>query len=88
MRRSFTPDAFRMRSASSITAEPAALSVAPVPPCQPSKCAPSITISSALSVPGNSAMTFMPAWSSVIVFLIVSSTLTGTFFSSVRTSRP
>ncbi len=45
-----------MRIASIITAEPAALSVAPVPPAQESKCAPSITTSSALSVPGISAM--------------------------------
>ena len=59
MRRIFTPDALRMRIASSITAEPAALSVAPVPLCQPSKCAPSMTISSALSVPGISAMTLI-----------------------------
>ena len=44
-----------MRIASIITAEPAALSVAPVPACHESKCAPSITISSALSVPGNLA---------------------------------
>ena len=42
----------RIRIASIITAEPAALSVAPVPVCQESKWAPSITISSALSVPG------------------------------------
>ena len=36
-------------------ADPEALSVAPVPPCHESKCAPSMTISSALSVPGISA---------------------------------
>ena len=35
-----------------ITADPAALSVAPVPACHESKCAPIITTSSALSVPG------------------------------------
>ena len=39
-----------------ITADPAALSVAPVPACHESKCAPSMTISSALSVPGISAV--------------------------------
>ena len=59
-----------------------------VPPCQASKCAPSMTTSSALSVPGSSARMFSPCWSSVNVFLTVISTLTGTFFSSVRTSRP
>ena len=42
------------RIASIMTAEPAALSVAPVPVCHESKCAPSITTSSALSVPGSS----------------------------------
>ena len=40
--------------ASIITADPAALSVAPVPACHESKCAPSITTSSARSVPGSS----------------------------------
>ena len=43
--------------ASIITAEPAALSVAPVAACHESKCAPSITTSAALSVPGISAIT-------------------------------
>jgi hypothetical protein len=57
VRRSVTPLVFRMRMASIITAEPAALSVAPVPECQESKCAPIITTSSALSVPGISAIT-------------------------------
>ena len=56
VRRSVTPVAFRMRIASIITAEPAALSVAPVPVCHESKWAPSMTISSALSVPGSSPM--------------------------------
>ena len=55
VRRSGRPVAFRMRIASIITADPAALSVAPVPVCHESKCAPSITSSSALSVPRNFA---------------------------------
>ena len=48
-----------MRIASITVAEPSALSVAPVPVCHESRCAPTITISSliALSVPGISAMT-------------------------------
>ena len=46
-----------MRIASIITAEPAALSVAPVPACHESRWPPSITTSSFLSVPGSSAMT-------------------------------
>src|SRR5258705_227091 len=46
-----------MRTASMHTADPAALSVAPVPECHESKCAPSITISSFRSVPGISATT-------------------------------
>ena len=87
MRRSFTPDAFRMRIASIITAEPAPLSVAPVPLCHESKCAPSITISSALSVPGSSAITLNAVWLGVVVFLTFSSTVTGTFLSSVRAMR-
>ena len=55
----FTPMAFKMRIASIITAEPAALSVAPVPACHESKCAPIITTSSFKrgSVPSISAMT-------------------------------
>ena len=52
VRLSGRPVALRMRIASIITAEPAALSVAPVPVCHESKCAPSITSSSALFVPG------------------------------------
>ena len=53
-----------MRAASMTTAEPAALSVAPEPLCHESKCAPTITISSARSVPGISAMTFSSTTSS------------------------
>ena len=82
--------AFRMRSASSITAEPAALSVAPVPACQPSKCPPSITTSEASfgSLPGISPTTLKAFRSSVWkLFWTSTSRLTGTFFSSVRTMR-
>ena len=57
VRRSFTPLCFRIRIASIIAADPAALSVAPVDACHESKCAPSITTSSALSVPGISPTT-------------------------------
>ena len=52
------PSVFRMRTASIQAATPAALSVAPVPPCQESRCAPSITTSPLGSVPGSSAMVF------------------------------
>jgi hypothetical protein len=41
--RSVTPLCLRMRIASIIAADPAALSVAPVDACHESKCAPSIT---------------------------------------------
>ena len=57
VRRSLTPLTFSSRIASIITADPAALSVAPVPVCHESKCPPIITTSSALSVPGSSATT-------------------------------
>ena len=40
VRRGLSPVALMMRSTSIIAAEPAALSVAPVPPCHESKCAP------------------------------------------------
>jgi len=43
-----------MRNASIIAATPTPSSAAPVAACQVSKCAPSITSSSALSVPGSS----------------------------------
>ena len=89
VRRSLRPDCFRIRIASIITADPAALSVAPVDPCQESKCAPSITTSSALSVPGISPTTLndavSPSWN---VFLISRSIFTGMFFCSARTMRP
>ena len=84
VRRSLTPLCFRIRIASIITADPAALSVAPVPPCHESKCAPSITTSFALSVPGSSATTLKDIGSSWNVFLMSRSILTGIFFSSVR----
>ena len=77
-----------MRIASIITADPAALSVAPVPPCHESKCAPSMTISSALSVPGISPTTLNDEVSSWKVFLMSASILTGMFFSRVRAMRP
>jgi hypothetical protein len=83
-----TPLCFRIRIASIITAEPAALSVAPVPPCQESKCAPSMTISSALSLPGISPMTLNDEVSSWNVFLMSASIFTGIFLSSVRRMRP
>ena len=56
------PTVFKIRSASIMTAEPDALSVAPVPECHESKCAPIITISSFNigSVPGISAITLYP----------------------------
>ena len=56
VRRGATPIAFRMRAASIIVAQPIALSVAPVAPCHESRCPPSITTSSCLSVPGISAI--------------------------------
>ena len=57
VRRGFGYAARRMRIASIITAELTALSVVPVPVCHESKWAPIITTSSALSVPGISAIT-------------------------------
>ncbi len=57
VRSGWAPTALRMRMASIITATPAALSAAPVPVCQESMCAPSMTISLALRPrPGISAM--------------------------------
>ena len=57
VRRGEAPIAFRIRIASIITAEPAALSVAPVPGCHESRWAPIITSSPFLSLPGSSATT-------------------------------
>ena len=51
-----TPSVFRMRAASIMIAQPIALSVAPVAECHESRWPPSITTSSALSVPGISAI--------------------------------
>jgi len=50
-----------LRQSLLVTALPAALSVAPVPPCQLSRCAPIITISSRLRPPGISPMRIF-AW--------------------------
>jgi hypothetical protein len=65
-----------------IAAEPAALSVAPVAPCHESKCAPSSTISPALSLPGISPTTLKPVGcagvSSLNLTDTLSSTVTGT----------
>ena len=80
VRRSFTPLAFRMRIASSIAADPAALSVAPVEACHESKCAPSITISSALSVPRISPTTLNIGGIGAYVDLMSASMTTGTPF--------
>ena len=55
VRRGFTSSDLRMRAASIITAQPMALSVAPVAECQESRCPPSMMTSSFLSVPGISA---------------------------------
>ena len=57
VRLGLTPRALRMRTASMATAQPAASSTAPVPPVQESRCPPSMTSSSFLSVPGISAVT-------------------------------
>src|SRR5580700_7111353 len=48
VRRGFNCSASIKRAASIMMEQPIALSVAPVPPCQESRCPPSITISSAL----------------------------------------
>ena len=50
------PIAFSTRTASMATTVPAPLSVAPVPACHESRCAPNITTSPFLSVPGISAI--------------------------------
>ena len=84
VRRSGTPLALRMRIASSIAAEPAALSVAPVDACHESKCAPSITTSSALSVPRISPTTLNIGGFGVNVLLMSASTMTGTPLVTMR----
>ena len=53
VRRGLMSSAFKMRTASIITMVPAPLSVAPVPACQESRWAPSMTTSSFLSVRRN-----------------------------------
>ena len=53
VRLGLTPRAFRIRTASIVATTPAPLSVAPVPPCQESRWAPSMTTSPFLSDPGN-----------------------------------
>ena len=89
VRRGFRPAALRMRIASIITAEPTPLSVAPVPECHESKCAPIITTSSALSLPGSSAITLTELRSvSTKRFLTSISSATGIFLSSRRSRRP
>ena len=72
-----------------ITALPAPLSVAPVPECHESKCAPTITISSFLAPPGISAMMLPPSTSRSDAAVFRSSrTRTGCLCSTSRTMRP
>ena len=58
VRRGFAPSALRMRMASSATATPEVLSLALGLACHVSRCAPSITTSSARSLPGISPTMF------------------------------
>ena len=88
VRRSLTPDVLRMRIASIITATPTLLSVAPVAACQVSKWPPSMTISSALSVPGSSPTMLKTGGSGWKVFAMLASMVTGMFFASMRAMRP
>ena len=77
-----------MRITSIITALPAPLSVAPVPECQESKWAPTITISSFFAPPGISPMMFRPSTSrSDVAALRLKRTRTGFFFSTRRAMR-
>src|SRR4051794_23544546 len=64
VRRGWRLAARRIRTASITAAQPAPLSVAPVPECQLSRWAPSITISSFRSPPGISAIVLYAIWSS------------------------
>ncbi len=57
VRRGFSPIDWISRAASSMIEDPMPLSVAPVAECHESRWPPSITISSALSLPGISATT-------------------------------
>ncbi len=77
-----------MRIASIIAADPAALSVAPVEECQESKCAPSITSSSALSEPRISPTTLNIVGLGWNVFLTSASSVTGIPLASVRAICP
>ena len=79
-----------MRIASITVAAPSALSVAPVPVCHESRCAPTITISSliALSVPGISAITLCVLRSSSLnVAWISTASFTGIFCCSILAIR-
>ena len=79
---------FRIRITSIITALPAPLSVAPVPACQESKCAPIITNSSFFLPPGISP-TILAEFTSVSEACTFSDTrtCTGVFFSMMRAMR-
>ncbi len=88
VRSSFAFMAFRMRITSIITALPAPLSVAPVPLCHESRCAPTITISSAFDPPGISPVTlYVSALAAEISACKFSRTRTGIFFSVSRAMR-
>ena len=88
VRRSLRPDCFRMRIASIITAEPAALSVAPVPRV------PRVEVRAEhhdlVGLVGARDLADDVERRRVVVnvFLMSRSILTGMFFSSVRTIRP
>jgi len=73
VRRGASLSAEIIRTASMVAATPAPLSVAPVPECQESMCAPSMTIWSFKSVPGISA---------TVLYAIRSSSLNFTFKST------
>jgi hypothetical protein len=77
-----------MRIASIVTALPAPLSVAPVPACQESKCAPIITTSSGFLPPGISP-TMLAEFTSASEARTLSDmrTRTGVFFSITRAMR-
>ena len=88
VRRGWTPVAFRIRIASSITDitdTPLALSVAPVPVCQESRRAPIATTSSAKSLPRISATTLYPVGSTSLMATRTSTSMvTGTPRSRIR----
>ena len=93
VRRGRAPIVRKIRITSIIAATPVVLSVAPVPAWVVSKCAPTITTSSARSVPGISARmlnAFIWSAASVSSWNVVStcsSTRTGTSLSRIRTMR-